>query len=411
MPVIHAPKEEMAAPDTATLQGKLELLTRPPPVDCGSHYERSHVMVCASGETIAHLVAPDSADVHLRAPTLGHNVTWGPNGTDVVATAAGCVILRNNAIAVEEALQIATDVDFSTGNIDFNGNVVIRGNVLDLFKVRAAGNLHVSGVVEAAELDIGGSLEAVGGIAGKGKGHVLVAQHLHARYLNNASVRVKGDCTVVHEINNTTLLCSGHLKILNGSILSGQVTASKGLESRSIGSPAGTHTTVEIGLNPELHNLLLVRSQATQAQRKLVHELREKYRPITSKKNLTAAEKERVTEVLYEIEEAEAKLSEMQKEIKMAFDAARSIPRADLNVLQVVHAGVTVRFPGIETTITADMKGPICITACHNEGGVRILAIHPRTKQIAVLPGRSIEDPLAALLAHPEHADHTPQPT
>ena len=93
----------------------------------------------------------------------GKNTEISEDGTQLVASIAGSVDFTGNVFQVKPVLEVPGDVDFSTGNINFLGDVNIRGNVLSGFTVRAMGNVRVEGVVEA-----GSSVEA-------GQGHVPAA--------------------------------------------------------------------------------------------------------------------------------------------------------------------------------------------------------------------------------------------
>ncbi len=57
-------------------------------------------------------------------------------------------------------------MDFSTGNIDFEGDVRVLKGIRDIFEVRATGNIEVGGLIEASTIDAGGSVFAKGGMAG-----------------------------------------------------------------------------------------------------------------------------------------------------------------------------------------------------------------------------------------------------
>ena len=55
-------------------------------------------------------------------------------------------------MVVSPVFQLNGDVDFSSGDIDFRGNVSINGNVTAGFKVRASGDIEVNGFIENSEV-------------------------------------------------------------------------------------------------------------------------------------------------------------------------------------------------------------------------------------------------------------------
>lgn len=67
---------------------------------------------------------------------------------------SGHVILENDKIFVSNVLELV-NVDNSTGDIDYEGDVVVKGNVLAGFTVKATGDITVSGIVEGATVIAG----------------------------------------------------------------------------------------------------------------------------------------------------------------------------------------------------------------------------------------------------------------
>ena len=72
----------------------------------------------------------------------------------IVADLDGQLVENNNKIIVDPTIEIKGDVDLSTGNIDFNGSVLIKGSVQAGFAVRADGDVEIRGTIS------GGNVEA-----------------------------------------------------------------------------------------------------------------------------------------------------------------------------------------------------------------------------------------------------------
>jgi len=91
----------------------------------------------------------------------------------------GAVHYVDGSIAVYDVLEINGDVDFNTGNIDFNGYVNIKGTVEDNFSVKAEKDIEIGGVYGIGGVKLiestGGSIYIRGGVAGK------TGQKLYAR--------------------------------------------------------------------------------------------------------------------------------------------------------------------------------------------------------------------------------------
>src|SRR5690606_32591089 len=71
---------------------------------------------------------------------IGKNVVLNQEGNALYAAIDGLISLTEDGkVNVFPVYEVKGDVDYSVGNIDFVGTVVIRGNVLTGFKVKAAG--------------------------------------------------------------------------------------------------------------------------------------------------------------------------------------------------------------------------------------------------------------------------------
>ena len=84
------------------------------------------------------------------------------------------------------------DVDFSTGYLNFLGDINIQGDVISGFTVRAMGSVHVGGVVEAGStVEAGGDLIVVKGILGDGSTVIRSHRSLFSKYIENSTIYVR----------------------------------------------------------------------------------------------------------------------------------------------------------------------------------------------------------------------------
>ena len=91
------------------------------------------------------------------------------SGTFAVAEDGTKVIMQaedGDKIFVSDVYDVPDDVDNSTGDIEFNGSVVVHGNVRTGFCIKCGGNIEVYGVVEGADLDAGGDIILHRGVQG-----------------------------------------------------------------------------------------------------------------------------------------------------------------------------------------------------------------------------------------------------
>ncbi|MEK4851609.1 FapA family protein [Paenibacillus sp. FSL H7-0756] len=188
---------------------------------------------------------------------VGKNVVVDQEETSMYSAIDGLVTLTDKGkINVFPVYEINGDVDYSTGNIDFVGTVVIRGNVLTGFTVKSAGDIRVVGGVEGAELISGGSIEITGGIIGYNKGHVSAGKNVKVSFIQEGNVVAGEDIIVSQSIMHSSIR-AGHDVLCNGAkglIVGGIVQAGERVIARTIGNTMSTATAIEVGVVPELRN-------------------------------------------------------------------------------------------------------------------------------------------------------------
>ncbi len=165
---------------------------------------------------------------------------------------------EGNKLNVFPVYEINGDVDYNVGNIDFVGTVVIRGNVLTGFKVKAAGDIRVVGGVEGAELEAGGSVEITGGIIGYNKGLVHAEHNVKCSFIQEGNVDAGEDVLVSQSIMHSNIragrevICAG----TKGLIVGGSIQAGEKVSARIVGNGMSTVTSIEVGVLPRLRNEL-----------------------------------------------------------------------------------------------------------------------------------------------------------
>jgi len=191
---------------------------------------------------------------------IGKNVVVNKEGTSIYALIDGQVsITERGKINVFSLYEVHGDVDFSTGNIDFVGSVLINGNVLSGFTVKAKGDIRVKGNIEGAFVESEGSIEIAGGVIGYHKGYIKAKQNFKASFLQNAIVTVDNDVVVSDSIMHSQVN-AGRTITLDGTkalIVGGLLRAGEEVSAKVIGNSMATPTEIQVGVSPELRNELI----------------------------------------------------------------------------------------------------------------------------------------------------------
>lgn len=341
-----------------------------------SFYERrSYVKVLKDqvlGKLIPHTMGTDGRDV--RGKTLackpGRPISTKLNESilvdsknQLIAQISGQLIRDVDKASVIQLLEVADYVDFSTGHIEFDGDVHVRKGVRDHFKVNATGNVEIDGLVEAAEIHAGGDLILNRGAAGRDQSLLHADGELHANYLHAVRVECGKALRVQKEMNNANLMIHGDVASPHATMIGGEMHASGTVEIEVLGSPAGTRTNVRLGCQPHDEHLFNQLTELTTPLSSACQTLRHELDALLTKAgHLTPAQKERQTELLFELDRMEGKLriaQSVQNNLHMRMAATR---RVDLKVHRTLHHGTVLSVGRYCWRINKDQKGPLHIT-------------------------------------------------
>lgn len=226
--------------------------------------------------------ARDGKDLELKP---GRNTILSDDGKKLIAEINGQVVYASGKMNVEPVYRVAGDVGPKTGNIMFLGSVVVSGNVLDNYEVKAAGNVEVNGSVQKARIEAEGDIVVFQGIMGRDEARIeSTGGSLTARFIQSANVSVTGDVTVQEGILHSTVEAGGSI-LCNGrraQIVGGHIRARKEVRARMIGSQAYTSTEVTVGVDPRILKQL-------EELRKMLKEAEDKFKKAEkSRKTLDA---------------------------------------------------------------------------------------------------------------------------
>ena len=263
----------MAARGRAAVQGKdgrvIDMFSRRPErklvvdefnrVDYASI---SFIQNAEEGDTICRIVAPTKGeegktvlgqdlparDGRPAAVPKGRNTALNDQGDALVAAKTGHVEFNGRTFQVKPVMDIDGNVDYSTGHINFLGDVHVHGDICTGFTVRAMGNITVDGVVEAAEVEAGGDLIMVKGAQGDNRAVLRASHSIFAKYLENCCIYamegLHADCII-----NCDVYCDGLVEVRSGrgTIIGGSIRAAHEVSAEVIGSRSECRTDVVLG--------------------------------------------------------------------------------------------------------------------------------------------------------------------
>lgn len=296
----------------------------------------------------------------------GTNVRITPNGMNFIAQCDGQVKLDKGVLSVDPILRINTDVDFETGNIHYAHDVMVKGDIKDLFTVETGGDLTVEGTIEGANIKCAGQLMAKRGIAGKEKGLIEVKGKVIARYLSNTVVWAETDVAVETEIVNAEVHARGNLTLQKGAIHGGHITVGGIVEVPVLGSSMGVSTFVRVGADP----FLLKDYEELKTKKKFVMRKLAVYQPQFVILSQTRSRiNQQVRELAEEIKRLEEETIMLDQKIQMMEDQVAKSNKGVVVVQKTLHPGVKIQIGKAFDIIKSPMTGPLKVKA-YNDNGV-----------------------------------------
>jgi uncharacterized protein (DUF342 family) len=286
-----------------------------------------------TGERIA---APAGNDVKLPA---GKNTTVSEDGIFLLSAKNGSVSFDGVLVHVTDMLEVASDINFSVGNIKYSGDVIIKGSVLPGFAVEAEGSVVVRGDVDSARIiSRNGTVTLEKGLIGKGDAYVYGKQGVHVAFAQEAIIVTDGSLTVDKYCLNCDVTCE--------ALAAGQPRA--GL----LGGHAKVFSSVDvafIGNDKGIKTLVSVIDKEGEAKNKKVAELK------TLEKDLAR-----------QLEPVKTQLSSKAAIFKSAGDTVTDRHKAELKKWLDTYNEMATKIKYVRTSI-AETKGSLA--APKNHGG------------------------------------------
>ena len=158
---------------------------------------------------------------------------------------SGHPILKNNKLNILSLFEVK-NIDLSTGNIDYPGDVLVLGDINSGFSVNTKKNLEIRGSVHQAKVCAKGNIVCVGGKILGEEGSLIAGGNITIPFIDGGAAEA-GDSLTIHRhiINaqisvNNSILCNQN----EGLILGGKLKATNLIETFILGCENETKTEV-----------------------------------------------------------------------------------------------------------------------------------------------------------------------
>jgi uncharacterized protein (DUF342 family) len=300
------------------------------------------------GKTVTGLIIHSRAadeDTRLKA---GENTILSEDKTRLFAAADGnAKISETGQISIEPVVTV-DNVNYETGNIHFEGSVVIKGGIADGFVVEAGGDIQVGKGVGKASLKAGGNILLKTGMTGNNGGTIDCGGNLFAKYIESSQAVCRGHLFVEEAIMHSQITVWKNC-VLNGrraELIGGTALVGGSFWCKKLGNLYEVVTYIAVGTRPSL----FIAYRETQ-------------------KNLDVKENE--------LNAAETRMAQFEKALQEKhgderLEQARSQTLAQVSALNFEIAGLRRELPGLREELVAE-KDSILVAEEYIYPGVTIM--------------------------------------
>ncbi|MCR5453290.1 MAG: FapA family protein [Lachnospiraceae bacterium] len=287
---------------------------------------------------------------------INKNIRLSEDGSEAYASVTGHVSLVNDQIFVSDLFEVPADVDNSVGNINYDGNVHVKGNVKSGFTIVAKGDVIVEGVVEDAFIKADGQIIVKRGIHGMHKGILKAKGNVIIAFIENAKVfsggYIETGSIIYSEVNATDDVLVLDKK---GYIAGGVVRAGGKIECMTAGSEMGSQTKFEVGIAPakkERYNQLRTLINSETAKIEKITPVIDSYNNyIYSGKNLDEKNEAYFAKLLRELSQSKTILQSSRTEFNMLHQEMLSSKHSKIIIRRDIFPGVLLTISDLSITI------------------------------------------------------------
>lgn len=323
---------------------------------------------CTKGQVLAEIIpeekGQDGIDVFGRVTPAravkkiafahGRNLEISPDGRQLISMVNGHVSLVNGTVFVSDVYSVE-DVSTATGNIEYNSDVEVRGNVCENFSIKTEGNVFVQGVVEGAVIEAGGDIIIARGMHGQNKGRLKAGGNIIAKFISAATVEAEGFVEAEQILNARVEALNVHVEAGKGLITGGRIAAKNSVNVKNAGSPMGTATIIEVGSDSELKIRLLELQKSVGEKSKTVSQIKsvleDTARKIKSGAALLPAQLKNAKMLQGTLAETQKRIQEELREIEKLDVILKGHENAHIDIRGTMYQGVSVAISGASMNI------------------------------------------------------------
>ncbi len=188
-----------------------------------------------------------------RKIKLGSN-TYVPEDQEntVFAKTLGIPKFSKGIISIDD-VYTTKGVNVATGNVNYDGAVIVNGDVTEKMQIHAKGDITINGFVESAHIETTGDIIITQGATGKLQEvdcHLIAGGNVFVQHGQGLKVKSDKNVNVAKQLAYSEIDCSGDLvvgdiKQPNGKLFASKIKCRNKVRVGTLGAISGSHLIID----------------------------------------------------------------------------------------------------------------------------------------------------------------------
>ncbi len=203
------------------------------------------------GYTVFSEMLPPVKGKELR-PLRGNGFYVSGDGKEYRVSYDGRIYKENERIIVDKIYVVKGDLDIEKGNIHFNGDVEVKGDVRSGLEIKTDGDIFVHGHVGSCTLIAGGNVTIRKGVQGRKKCQIIAGKDIACSFVERCNMQAGGSI-YADSILDSDVYAKQQVVVSSrkGLVLGGIISATQGIVAKEAGNDAGIGTILQAGVVTE----------------------------------------------------------------------------------------------------------------------------------------------------------------
>ena len=230
------------------------------------YYNSLKISEIAKDVMFARYIRPTSGDYGYNifskvvAPTPGKNLPplkgkgfyTNDKKDEYYASYQGHIIHKDNTIKIEKIYIVDGDLDIDTGNIIFDGDVEIRGDIHSGLTIESNGNVLIHGHVASCTIKAADDITIKEGVQGRNNCLISAGRNVTCKFVERCTIHAGGS-VYADSILDSYVSARNEVRVLSksGVIIGGTTIGMMGVTAKELGNDAEIVTNIFSGPSKE----------------------------------------------------------------------------------------------------------------------------------------------------------------